>query len=113
MIKITGIDNVLRNLRTVGGRVRQAAREAVKDEVNQVSSEARSAVPVRTGRLKRSHRERVDVNRDGVHGQVGFGKGAPYAAPVNRRTGFFEDAVSSGRFRKRIEKAVRNAVNRR
>ena len=87
---ITGVDTVLRNMKRIERNVKRAAREAVEDEIKQVSTEARSAVPVRTGRLKRSHRERVDVTRSGVHGQVGFGKGAEYAAPVNRWTGFFD-----------------------
>ena len=107
---VTGIENVLRNLRSVERRVIRAAREAVEDEVSQISTEARSSVPVRTGRLKRSHRKRVDVIRDGVQGQVGFGKGAPYAAPVNRRTGFFDQAVDEDRFRQRIERKVREAI---
>ena len=112
-MKVTGADSVKRNLRSIERRVIQAAREAVEDEVDEISKRSRSAVPVRTGRLKRSHRKHVEVTGSGVRGRVGFGKGAPYAAPVNRRTGFFEDAVSPGRFRKRIEKAVRNAVRKR
>ena len=107
---ITGVDTVLRNMKRLKANVKRAARQAVEDEVAQVTAEARSAVPVRTGRLKRSHRKRVDVIRDGVQGQVGFGKGAPYAAPVNRRTGFFDQAVDEDRFRQRIERKVREAI---
>ena len=107
---ITGVDTVLRNMKRIERNVKRAAREAVEDEIKQVSTEARSAVPVRTGRLKRSHRKRIEVTGSGVHGQVGFGKGAPYAAPVNRRTGFFDNAVSPGRFQRRIERKVQQAV---
>lgn len=109
-ITVTGIDKVKRNLRSIERRVKQAARDAIEGEIDQISTEARSAVPVRTGRLKRSHRKRVDVTMTGVHGQVGFGKGAPYAAPVNKRTGFFEGAVSLERFKRRLERKVRGTL---
>ncbi len=106
-LKVSGIKETVRNLAAVQDKAAQVIKQAVAAEVAEVKVDSRSAVPVDSGRLRRSQRSRVEASGDEVRGAVGFGKRARYAAPVESRKRFLARAIDEGRFRRRLESELR------
>ena len=107
--EFSGLDGVLQRLQEWGDGALAAADGAVETAAADAADMARAAVPVRSGDLQRSiESERVSWGL----AKVEAGSGAPYAAIVNARTGFFSRPVDTVQqeLRGRVSTAIGKAV---
>jgi hypothetical protein len=100
-ITISGMDEVLKNLRAYGQNTREAAGQALYEEASTIKAASQARyVPVDWGELRRDHAfidESAKIEGDRV--SITFGYSGPYAASVheNPRAGKTGGVSPSGR----------------
>ena len=109
----------LENLRELGGHVADAAKQALKRGAYTVAADAKSRVPVKTGKLRDSIK--VTANSDGSKYKVSadaqnrgykYGKVIEYGR--DRERAFLHPALDSHKeqIRENIKNAARDAIRR-
>jgi len=100
-VTVSGLEEVLRNLRAYGENARSAAKEAIRAEAMAIEETSKSQyVPVDTGTLRRDHGfVDEEAKQEGDKVSITFGYRGPYAASVheNPRAGKTGGVSPSGR----------------
>ena len=111
--------NTLANLREIGENVADAAKQALRRGAYTVAADAKTRVPVRTGRLRDSIK--VTGNRNGTQYKISadasnngykYGKNVEYNPKINKP--FLHPALDANRqqIRENVKDAVRDAIRR-
>ena len=109
----------LENLREMGGHVAEASKRALRRGAYTVAADAKSRVPVKTGKLRDSIK--VTANGDGTRYKVSaeaknkgylYGKVVEFSPKINKP--FLYPALENNRqqIREEIKEAARQAIRR-
>lgn len=70
MSSVEGLDELLANLSTLGGNIKESCKKGLERSAKKIQANAKLLTPVKTGHLRNSIKTKSEIAEDGVSAQV-------------------------------------------